>query len=168
MRIKRIGDHVLPIPSRATPGAAGYDLCARGDHHILPGESAAIPTGFAWEIDVTTATEVREGLAERGIDAQQFQQAFPTVQFGFQRDRSGLAKTTGLTVVAGVVDGDARGEVHVQVRNLGDDPVHIEHGQRIGQMAILVALTEPLVEVEPEQELSATERGGAGFGSSGA
>jgi dUTP pyrophosphatase len=153
VRIKRIGDHTLPIPSRGTRGSAGWDLSAVSDHAIYPGKIAKIGTGFAWEIDVGSADEV----PDIGI---------PTLECGLVRDRSS-GPGMDRVVEAGLIDGDYRGEVIVTIRNHGEDVIQIKAGERIAQMIILVAAVYPLVEVEPDQELSKTARGDNGFGHTG-
>lgn len=153
MRIKRIGDHQLPIPSRGSRGSVGWDLSSVGDHQIFPGQAVKIGTGFAWEIDPASADEV----PDIGI---------PTLEFGLIRDRSS-GPDQGRVVEAGVVDGDYRGEVKVTIRNHSEEPIHIMAGERIAQMIILVAAVYPLEEIEPDKELGKTARGDNGYGSTG-
>jgi dUTP pyrophosphatase len=150
IRLKRIGNHDLPLPNRATSMSAGYDLMAVTDVTIPPGQVVKVPTGFAWEIDAETD--------KRGP-------ILPTVNVGLVRDRSGMATKTGLHVVAGVVDGDFRGEVLVALRNAGDKPERIKAKHRIAQMIITVAYAW---EVEEAEALSETGRGDGGFESTGA
>ena len=82
------------------------------------------------------------------------------------RPRSGLAAKHGVTVLnsPGTVDADYRGEIAVLLINHGDVPFPIRRGERIAQMVIA-----PVVHVElvPAVELSTTQRGGGGFGSTG-
>lgn len=135
----RFGIHDLPLPRQATAGAAGFDLSAVGEHVILPGERKLVPTGFGW-------------MGRMGLH-------------GAIWPRSGLANKHGLDTLAGMIDSDYQGEIKVILVNLGDQPVHIQHGDRIAQMVIgghLVA--EP---VEMESVANITERGAQGFGSTG-
>ena len=85
---------------------------------------------------------------------------------GQVRPRSGTALKQGLTVVnaPGTIDSDYRGEVAVLLVNLGQEPVTIEPGQRIAQLVIA-----PVVRAEFQEadELSSTDRGAGGFGSTG-
>ena len=132
----------LPLPARATPGAAGLDLCAAVAQplSLAPGERALVPTGFVWEI--------------------------PEGYEGQVRPRSGLALKHGLTLLnaPGTVDSDYRGEVCVILCNLGSEPFAVERGARIAQMVVApVASAEP---VETEA-LSETDRGAGGFGHTG-
>ncbi len=132
----------LPLPSPASPGSAGYDLRAaiEGDLTLAPGERALIPTGLALEIPI-------------GYEGQ-------------VRPRSGLAIRSGITVVngPGTIDSDYRGEVAVPLINLGQEPFILCRGDRIAQL-----LVAPVVKVafEEVEELSDSERGDGGFGSSG-
>lgn len=139
IQFKRIGSHALPVPSRATAGAAGFDLSYVGLPLTLrPGQRELLPVGFAC--------------------------AIPMGWVGRIAPRSGLAARNGLDTLAGVIDSDYRGEVKVMLINHGAFEVSIAHGDRIAQMLIQpVAMVEG-VEV---QELDDTERGEDGFGSTG-
>lgn len=122
--------------------AAGADLCAAIDEArtVQPGERLAVPTGLSIAISM-------------GFEGQ-------------VRPRSGLALRKGLTVVnaPGTIDADYRGEVKVLLVNLGAEPVVIEPSERIAQLVIA-----PVVQASFEvvEELSSTERGSGGFGSTG-
>ena len=82
------------------------------------------------------------------------------------RPRSGLAVRHGITLPnsPGTIDPDYRGELRVPLQNLGPAPVTIERGERIAQLVF--ARFEALL-VEEVDELSETERGVGGFGSTG-
>ena len=82
------------------------------------------------------------------------------------RPRSGLAAKHGITVLnsPGTIDADYRGEIKVILVNLSNEPFTIEAGERIAQM--IVARYEQ-IEWQAVEELSATERGAGGFGSTG-
>lgn len=136
--IKRMGKHALEQPAQESETAAGFDLRTTTDISLYPGITRVIPTGFAWEI--------------------------PLGHVGLIRDRSSVAKT-GLAVVAGVVDSDYRGEVGVVMTNLGNDMCKLEAGSRIAQMIIVPHLLGETYEVD---ELTHTERGENGYGSTGA
>ena len=139
IEVKRIGEHALPLPSRATEGAAGHDLMAADGVTVYPGQRVVIPTGFSWSI--------------------------PPAWVGMIRPRSGLAVKHGLDVLAGVVDSDYRGEVKVVLINHGERAVEFHQGDRVAQMVI-----QPWGRFEPCEvsELGETDRGGCGFGSTGA
>lgn len=132
----------LPLPRPASAGAAGADLAAAVAEPLLlaPGARAAVPTGLVLEI--------------------------PPGCEGQVRPRSGLALAHGVTVAnaPGTIDSDYRGEVAVILVNLGDEPYTVRRGERIAQL--VVARVEP-VEWEEAAELSPSERGAGGFGSTG-
>jgi len=132
----------LPLPARATPHAAGFDLRARvdGSLDLRPGERALVPTG------------IRLALPD-GHEAQ-------------VRPRSGLAWKQGVTLLnaPGTIDSDYRGEVHVVLVNLGREPVTIRRADRIAQ---LVIQRLPTVELSETDVLPDTVRGAGGFGHTG-
>lgn len=141
--IKRCGkDNNLPIPSFATKGSAGLDLqaCIPEEKEIKPGERKVIPTGFAIAIP-------------EGYEAQ-------------IRPRSGMASRFGLTMAnsPGTIDSDYRGEIKIIAINLGEEPVIIKRGDKIGQM---IVSRIPRVELIQVDELPKTDRGKGGFGHSG-
>lgn len=138
--IKRLSEDT-PIPVRATPGSIGYDVfaCLLQQGHVIPtGCRSLIPLGFAMHP--------------------------PAGTYGRLAPRSGLAHKQGIHVMAGVIDPDYRGEVHVLLLNTGDQPVYIKHGDRIAQLILERAVIAPVVEVN---DLVLTERGADGFGSTG-
>lgn len=132
----------LPLPSYATSHAAGMDLSAALEAPVTlaPGAWALIPTGLAIALP-------------DGYEAQ-------------VRPRSGLAAKHAVTVLnaPGTIDADYRGEVKVILINHGRDPFVIEHGMRIAQMLIAPVTRAVWAEVA---DLSETERGTGGFGSTG-
>src|SRR5688572_2279441 len=140
LQFLRVGDHGLDLPSYATSGSAGLDLCAAQGHRIEPGERKLVGTGFAI--------------------------ALPSNCEGQIRPRSGLAARSGLTVLnaPGTIDADYRGEVKVLLINLGLQPVDIVTGDRIAQLVVAPVSRLRLVEVD---NLPSTVRGAGGFGSTG-
>lgn len=130
------------LPTYGSPEAAGADLyaCLESAVTIRPGETAFIPTGIAMEVPKNCA--------------------------GLVYARSGLACKQGLAPAnkVGVVDCDYRGEITVVLHNHGSVAQTVENGQRIAQMVITPVLTPPY---EEAQELSDTNRGQGGFGSTG-
>ena len=133
----------LPLPAYETAEAAGMDIPAAvaGEITLAPGARRLVPSGFAIALPT-------------GYEAQ-------------IRPRSGLALKHGVTIVnaPGTIDADYRGEVGVILINLGDRPFTINRGQRIAQLVVAPVTRARLqsVDVLPE-----TERGGGGFGSTGA
>jgi dUTP pyrophosphatase len=136
------GGEDLPLPSYATAGAAGLDVCAavEADVEIPPGERALIASGFAIAVP-------------EGWEAQ-------------VRPRSGLALRHGLLLpnAPGTVDSDYRGEVKIIVLNAGKEPVTVRRGDRIAQ---LVFAAVPRVSWEECERLPETPRGAGGFGHTG-
>src|SRR5687768_11255121 len=132
----------LPIPSRSTSQASGFDLRAAVDAAIIlrPGERALIPTGISL--------------------------AIPPGYEGQVRARSGLAVKQGIALVnaPGTIDADYRGEVQVILVNLGSQPFTISRGDRVAQLVIAPVAA---CELELVDSLDETLRGAGGFGSSG-
>ncbi len=139
IRIKKISENAI-LPRYGSDMAAGADLCALAGAEIAPGETVLIRTGLSLEIP--------EGYA------------------GLIYARSGLASKRGLAPAnkVGVIDADYRGEVLVALHNHSSLPASLEAGERIAQLVITPFLR---VEFEPSDELSETERGAGGFGSTG-
>ena len=132
----------LPLPSRATPHAAGYDIrSAEPDFALGVGEIRLVATGFVMELP-------------EGVECQ-------------VRPRSGLALRHGITMPnsPGTIDPDYRGEVRVILQNTGAEPVDIARGERIAQLVFAHFASPEIVEAA---DLSPTLRGEAGFGSTGA
>jgi dUTP pyrophosphatase len=129
------------VPTRATPHSAGYDLYypyGLTDTIIPPFKRELIPTGIAISVPYGT--------------------------YGRIAPRSGLALRSGIDVMAGVIDIDYRGEVGIILVNLSDTDFIVKSGDRVAQL-ILERISNPeIVEVE---NLSNTNRGIGGFGSTG-
>ena len=130
----------LPLPSYATPGAAGMDVVAAEDLDLLPGQRHAVATGFKVAIP-------------RGYEIQ-------------VRPRSGLAFKHGISVpnTPGTIDSDYRGELKILLINHGSEPFAVRRGERIAQ---LVPAAVTLAAFDELDELCETERGAGGFGSTG-
>ena len=126
------------IPKHAKYGDAGMDLCSVEDCSLNPLDKVLIKTGLHFEI--------------------------PENYFGSIRDRSGLAVKYGIHILAGVVDSGYRGEIIVALVNLGKEKYEIKKGDRIAQIIIQPYAHCDVKEVE---ELSESERGYGGFGSTG-
>lgn len=136
----------FPIPTYATPGSAGIDLRAMFDEPEItlePGQTALIPTGLAigmQHTDMAATILPRSGLGyKHGII---------------------LANTVGL------IDSDYRGQLQIAAWNRGSEPFVIKRGERISQMVFL-PIIQPEFELVSLEELTETERGEGGFGSSG-
>jgi len=134
-------DDGLPLPERAHPGDAGYDLRSTVDMVLAPGERALVPTGVAV--------------------------AIPLGYAGLVQPRSGLAARHGVGIVnaPGLIDAGYRGEIKVIVINLDrSQPFEIHRGDKIAQIVFYPVPETKLREVD---ELPDSERGAGGFGSSG-
>jgi dUTP diphosphatase len=141
VKIKNLSTN--PLPEYQTQGAAGVDLRANlpeGAITLQPLERCLVPTGLFLEFP-------------EGYEAQ-------------VRPRSGMAIKHGITVInsPGTIDSDYRGEVKVPIVNLSNEPFTIAHSERIAQM---VFAKYEKATFEQVTELSETERGEKGFGSTG-
>lgn len=132
----------LTLPAYATADSAGLDLQAAIAEPIVlqPGQRKLVPTGLAIALPP-------------GFEAQ-------------VRPRSGLALKHGVTVLnaPGTIDADYRGEIGVVLINHGDQAFTINRGERIAQM-VVAAYSQ--VRWQAVEELTDTQRGAGGFGSTG-
>jgi len=142
MKVKIINRSKHALPAYETIASAGMDLRANLEQEMVlkPLERKLIPTGLFIELPIGTEAQVRP--------------------------RSGLALKKGITVLnsPGTVDADYRGEVGVILINLSNEDFIINDGERIAQMVIA---KHERAEWEEVKELSSTERGAGGFGSTG-
>lgn len=142
LKIKTLPNFKGELPRYETAHASGLDVRATLEDVLLiqPMARAMVPTGLSMEIPPGYEVQVRP--------------------------RSGLAMKQGLTVLntPGTVDADYRGEVKVIVINLSDKAVEIRDQDRIAQLVLC-----PVVQAEIQlvDELSSTDRGAGGFGSTG-
>lgn len=141
VNIKKLNDRAV-VPSYGSEYAAGADLyaCTEGEVVIAPHRTVVIPTGIALEL--------------------------PAGYAGLVYARSGLATKKGLAPAnkVGVIDCDYRGEIKVSLHNHSDIPQTVSAGERVAQLVITPYITAEFVVAE---ELSQTERGSGGFGSTG-
>lgn len=137
IEFKRINTDAM-LPTRGTPGAAGWDLYAYmlDTIGLQPGERKLISTGVA--------------------------SAIPSGWVGIIKPRSSMA-LKGITTDAGVIDEDYRGEVKVMLVNTTEDYFWIEPGDRVAQMVVLPYLGDAIEVKGLERSL----RMAAGFGSTG-
>jgi dUTP pyrophosphatase len=142
MKIKLMNDFAV-VPKRATTGSAGYDLCAAINESVTinPGETVKIPSGIAIEIPRNDY-----------------------VALIFARSSLGIKKGLVPANAVGVIDSDYRGEIIVALHNHSSEQYTVKPKERIAQMVLVnVGLPELLV----CDELSDTQRGEGGFGSTG-
>ncbi len=141
IKIKKLNKNAI-IPTRGSKHSAGVDLYACIDKpiEIQPHETVKIGTGLAMEL--------------------------PDGYFGAIFARSGLATKQGLRPAncVGCCDSDYRGEYIVALHNDTDIPRVVEDGERIAQLVVMPYIPVNFEEVD---ELSDTERGDKGFGSTG-
>lgn len=131
----------LPLPARATPGSAGFDVAScEADFVLQAGERRLIHTGLEIELPHDVECQVRP--------------------------RSGLALKHGIMLPnsPATIDPDYRGELRVIVWNSGSEPVPVPRGMRIAQ---LVFARFEVPAIEEVTELSDSGRGTGGFGSTG-
>lgn len=139
LKIVRLSETV-PMPRYALPGDAGFDLYVNERVTIAPGDRAAIQTGYKMEI--------------------------PEGYVGIIYEKSGLSFKHGIITYGNVIDSGYRGEVRVGVMNLGKESYTFEPGHKVAQMIIHSYEEVKFVETK-EGELSESERGARGFGSTG-
>lgn len=141
IKVKKLKENAI-LPTYGSAEAAGADLyaCLEADVTIGPGQTVFIPTGLAMELP--------RGCA------------------GLIYARSGLACKRGLAPAnkVGVIDSDYRGEFIVALHNHGLEPQTVANGERIAQLIITPVLTPAYEETD---DLSTTDRGVGGFGSTG-
>ncbi len=140
--IKCVAKNGAVIPQYKTAGAAGADVtaCIEKDIVLEAMQTAIVPTGLFFEIP-------------EGYEIQ-------------VRPRSGLAAKNGITVLntPGTIDSDYRGELKVILINLGKEPFTVKNGERIAQIIVAPVTLGNFI---PSKELSSTQRGEGGFGSTG-
>lgn len=139
----RVAHYSIDLPDYETNSSAGMDLRAYlpdGSISLDPKQRTLIGTGLFFEIP-------------EGFEVQ-------------IRPRSGLALKHGVTVLnsPGTIDADYRGEIKVILINHGEEPFLIEHEMRIAQM---VVSKYQQVQFKLVKELTSSERGSGGFGSTG-
>ncbi|CDN10396.1 Deoxyuridine 5'-triphosphate nucleotidohydrolase [Richelia intracellularis] len=139
VKVKRLVP-AAKLPKYEHPGDSGADLVAVAEHTLQPMEWFAIPTGISAEVPMGFELQVRP--------------------------RSGLALKHGVTVLntPGTVDAGYRGEINVILLNLGAEPFQVTPGMKIAQLVVVPVLRGVFQEVD---ELSLSQRGSGGFGSTG-
>ena len=142
MTVKIINKSNHPLPSYETIASAGMDIRAYITQPVVlkPMQRAIIQTGLYLELPIGTEAQVRP--------------------------RSGLAAKKGITVLnsPGTIDADYRGEVGVILINLSGEDFTVENGERIAQ---LVLAKHDRAQWQQVDQLSSTDRGEGGFGSTG-
>ena len=137
LKIKRL-TQTAKLPERAFPNEAGLDVFADESVTIHNGKTVAISTGIALEI--------------------------PDGYYGRLKGRSGLTLKSPLRVLEGTIDSSYRGEVKVMADVKKDCTYHVPKSAKIAQLIIQPLPHFEVVEVD---ELSQSDRGENGFGSTG-
>jgi dUTP pyrophosphatase len=137
LRFKKLETNAT-LPTRGSAQAAGLDLYSIEDVLIDPKQRALVRTGLAV--------------------------AIPEGYYGRVAPRSGLAVKKGLDVLAGVIDADYRGEIRCALYNSGDETIDLPAASKICQLIIEKIITPSAVWAD---EISETDRGRGGFGSTG-
>lgn len=139
LKIKKLDSYAI-IPKQAHSGDAGLDLFSIVELEILPGEAKLVKTGISIELPQNTEAQIRP--------------------------RSGLALKSQITVLntPGTIDYGYRGEIGVILINHGKEMFIVKKGMKIAQMVVKPVLQVDIVEVT---DLSDSERGSGGFGSTG-
>jgi dUTP pyrophosphatase len=137
--VKKLNENAI-IPKYQTKQAAGFDFHATEAKVIMPGEIAIIGTGLAIELSPVVELQVRP--------------------------RSGMSAKSKIRVAnsPGTIDADYRGEIKIILDNIGTLPYTINVGDRIAQGVICPVIQASFQEVD---ELTDTERGAGGLGSTG-
>jgi len=130
----------VPVPQFALTGDAGFDLYVGEKVTLAPLERASLNTGYKMEI--------------------------PKGCTGIIYEKSGLAFKHGIITYGNVIDSGYRGEVHVGVMNLGKESYTFEPGHKVAQMIIQKYEQVHFKEVK-DKDLSTSDRGERGFGSTG-
>lgn len=134
-----------PDPVYAHDGDSGFDLRANLNEYdsiiLNPMDRKLIATGLYFELPESYELQIRS--------------------------RSGLAVKHGIGVLTGTVDNAYRGEVHVLLINLGEEPFRIENGDRIAQGVIVPRLSTEFGQLIKVEKINETKRGDGGFGSTG-
>ena len=141
MRVKKLRSNAI-VPTYGSAEAAGADLyaCLEAEVTVEPGKTVFVPTGIAMEV--------------------------PRGYAGLIYARSSLGTKRGLAPAnkVGVIDSDYRGEVMVALHNHGTQAQILAHGERIAQLVVTPVLAPSF---ELCDDLTDTDRGAGGFGSTG-
>jgi len=137
LQVKKLSDNAI-VPTRGSPYSAGYDLSS-AEHTVIK-------------------------AGGKGIVKTDLSVACPEGTYARIAPRSGLAVKKFIDVGAGVVDADYRGPVGVVLFNFGDEDFVVEKGDRVAQLILEKISMAEAAEVD---DLSDTERGAGGFGSTG-
>ena len=140
LKVFRMSEDVK-LPEKAFRSDACWDIFAAAEMVLPQQQIVTVPTGLKVEIPVGWELQIRP--------------------------RSGLASRYGINIVFGTVDSGYRNEIKVMVYNTSRKPFFINKGYKIAQISLEPVYDMKIVEVESEDLLGESERGLAGFGSTG-
>lgn len=155
MRVRRTHPDAI-IPTRSKPGDSGLDLYA-----LLPDGPVVLRAGDRKRIRTGVCVELPDG---HGVDGWQAPRGTWVTHEAQVRPRSGLAAEKGVMAAFGTIDNGYRGDIGVTLFNHSFHDYTVRPGDRIAQLVVVPVVLPEVVEAE---ELSATERGESGFGSTG-
>ena len=151
IKIKKLTEDAI-IPHRSREGDACFDLYSINDYVVLGRSKTTIPTGISIELPVEYEAEIRprSGISLNGLECK----CFDIDEF----------VVADIDVMQGTIDSNYRGQINIIVRNNNNCDIVIPKYTKLAQMKINYVPDVELVEVE---ELSESNRGENGFGSSG-
>ena len=127
-------DGIVPLPTRGSMEAAGYDLASTEDFVLMSGQRHMFQTGLGMEMRVGESAKIEP--------------------------RSKLANKYGIMILAGRIDSDYRGEVRAILYNSGSEPMEVKIGDRIAQLVVQeVIQSKPVFIANPTR----TARGADGI-----
>lgn len=150
IKIKKLKEDAI-LPRKGRVEDACYDLYTSEDVIVRKGETAIIPTGIAMEMPLNLEAEIRprSGISYKGVPCES--------DFGYMTNADCL-------VIQGTIEPEYRGEIGIIFKNLSGYNITILKHTRLAQMKINEILDTTIEEVT---ELSESNRGVAGYGSSG-
>lgn len=147
------------LPKQATDGSGAYDFFAPEAGHLFAGEKKLVPSGISHDLPGLLFIPMAKLPGDVGWDW------LPVKLQGTLFDRSGLGAKKGIRLsFAGLIDNDYRGEIFLSIENDSKIPFEWAAGERLCQIAYVPMVSGAAAEVK---EITQTERGAGGFGSTG-
>lgn len=157
LKWKRMGAHTLPMPKRARRREAGHDFAV-----IVDGHSPEVDGDYSYVSGECPCIHVYHGT--QAIFRTGWAVEIPEAFWGLIKPRSSVGRAKWIITSSGVIDPTYRGEVTIPMMYLGEDEYVVRHGDRMAQMMLLDRHDVEDIETD---ELSPSERGEAGYGSTG-
>lgn len=150
IKVKKIKEDAM-LPKKGRPEDACYDLYTSEETFVGIGQTVVVPTGISMEMPLNLEAEIRprSGISLRGVPCE--------TEYGYMTNADCL-------VIQGTIEPEYRGEIGIIFKNLSRCDIRIPKHTRLAQMKINEILDTTIEEVE---ELSNSNRGTAGYGSSG-